>query len=251
MASEKYGQHAVPSGAVDLKPDFPYYNGEPTEITGGQWWIIIAATATAFLFLTLAPLPGLGIWGMWIKAIVVVAVPLLALRWAAPQHWTAIFRRLRLRDFGWMVLFFALNQLVTLAVAYPFADAVGAEANPATEIIGEASTFERVSFYFASIPQLIGEELVTILPFLALMYWLYTKVRVPRWAAIVIPWLVTALIFGALHLPTYDWNFVQAFLFIGVARIMLTLAFVVTKNLWVSAGAHILNDWYIFTVSQI
>jgi len=27
------------------------------------------------------------------------------------------------------------------------------------------------------------------------------------------------------------------------ARVILTLAYAVTRNLWVSAGAHILNDW--------
>ncbi|GAA1805491.1 hypothetical protein GCM10009749_12000 [Agromyces neolithicus] len=31
------------------------------------------------------------------------------------------------------------------------------------------------------------------------------------------------------------------------ARIALTLAFIRTKNLWVSAGAHIINDWFFIT----
>jgi membrane protease YdiL (CAAX protease family) len=30
---------------------------------------------------------------------------------------------------------------------------------------------------------------------------------------------------------------------IGFARVILTLAYIVTRNLWVSAGAHIINDW--------
>ena len=30
---------------------------------------------------------------------------------------------------------------------------------------------------------------------------------------------------------------------ISVARILLTLAYVVTRNLWVSTGAHVVNDW--------
>ncbi|MBJ8337775.1 CPBP family intramembrane metalloprotease [Antrihabitans sp. YC3-6] len=59
-------------------------------------------------------------------------------------------------------------------------------------------------------------------------------------------WLVTALIFGAVHLPTYDWNVVQAVVGIGIVRLILTLGYLITKNIWVSTGAHILNDWTIF-----
>jgi membrane protease YdiL (CAAX protease family) len=32
---------------------------------------------------------------------------------------------------------------------------------------------------------------------------------------------------------------------IGSARLVLTWAYVWTKNIWVSTGAHIINDWAI------
>jgi len=51
-----------------------------------------------------------------------------------------------------------------------------------------------------------------------------------------------------MHLPTYDWNVVQCFAVIGTARLVLTAAYLRTRNLWVSYGAHILNDWSIFAV---
>jgi len=57
--------------------------------------------------------------------------------------------------------------------------------------------------------------------------------------------------FGALHLPTYDWNFAQCFIIIGTARLVLSLAYIKTKNLWVSAGAHILNDWFLILINVI
>ncbi|HSE07866.1 MAG TPA: CPBP family intramembrane glutamic endopeptidase [Nocardioidaceae bacterium] len=101
-------------------------------------------------------------------------------------------------------------------------------------------------FFVQTLPQLLGEELVTILPLLALMYYLHFRRGTSRLTALLVSWAVTALLFGALHLPTYDWNVVQALLGIGVARLVLTLAYVLTKNLWVSTGAHVLNDWAIF-----
>jgi membrane protease YdiL (CAAX protease family) len=58
-------------------------------------------------------------------------------------------------------------------------------------------------------------------------------------------------LFAAEHLPTYDWNVVQALRGVGVARLILTLPYIMTKNLWVSTGAHVLNDWIIFSVSLL
>ena len=58
--------------------------------------------------------------------------------------------------------------------------------------------------------------------------------------------VVSTLWFAALHLPTYDWNVLQCLGIIGTARIVLTLSYLVTRNLWVSVGAHIINDWTLF-----
>ncbi|MNG99657.1 CAAX amino terminal protease self- immunity [compost metagenome] len=89
--------------------------------------------------------------------------------------------------------------------------------------------------------------MVSILPFLAILWFCHTKLGLTRKSAIIIAWLSTALIFGAMHLPTYDWNFLQCFLVIGTARIVLLSGYIITKNIWVSTGAHIINDWLLFT----
>jgi membrane protease YdiL (CAAX protease family) len=65
-------------------------------------------------------------------------------------------------------------------------------------------------------------------------------------AAIVGAWLISSLLFGLIHLPTYDWNLIQCIVVIGTARMVLTLPWILTKNIWVSTGAHIINDWLLF-----
>ena len=55
--------------------------------------------------------------------------------------------------------------------------------------------------------------------------------------------LLGAISLGLIHLLTYDWNVVQCIVVIGTARMVLTLAWILTKNIWVSTGAHIINDW--------
>lgn len=57
----------------------------------------------------------------------------------------------------------------------------------------------------------------------------------------------SSLLFAAAHLPTYDWHWVQSFGVIGTARVVLTLAYIWTRNLWVSTGAHVINDWSEFS----
>ena len=45
-----------------------------------------------------------------------------------------------------------------------------------------------------------------------------------------------------LRLPTRQWNLVQRLLIIGTARLVPSLAYMTTRNLWVSIGAHLLGD---------
>jgi membrane protease YdiL (CAAX protease family) len=72
-----------------------------------------------------------------------------------------------------------------------------------------------------------------------------------RSRALLISWLATAVIFGLLHLPTYNWDFVQCVVIIGTARLVLSLAYIKTKNLWVSSGAHILNDTFLILINVL
>jgi membrane protease YdiL (CAAX protease family) len=127
----------------------------------------------------------------------------------------------------------------------------GAAANPAAGTLGRGGALDVIAFYLGTGTQLVGEEVFTLLPFLALMYFLFAKAGLSRKTTIILSWLLTAVWFGAAHLPTYQWHVAQAFIVIGGARLVLTLAFIRTKNLWVSAGAHILNDWSIFTLALI
>ena len=36
-----------------------------------------------------------------------------------------------------------------------------------------------------------------------------------------------------------------------VARLILLLPYIMTKNIWVSTGAHILNDWTLFIIALL
>jgi len=227
--------------------DFPFYTGEPVCLSVGGWLLVLALTAAGFA--ALVGLPSL--WpnrvAVWGGTALFVALPLLGLRIAAGRHWTALFHRPTARDvrvgLGCTLLCLAVSVVVALVVMKTSVTA----ANPAIATLAHASPLDLVLFYAQTGPQLLGEELVTIVPFLAVLA-LLTALKAPRWAAIVTAWVLSAVLFGALHLPTYDWNVVQAITVIGSARLALTVAYLITKNVWASTIAHVANDWGLFTL---
>jgi uncharacterized protein len=231
--------------------DFPFYNGAPAALSGWQWLLVMVAVVAGFLVLTWPiPWPS-GPLGALIPAVLFPLIPLLALAYVAPGHWKAIFGKVGWRELRLMVGFALLNIVVSMgigAVVHAFAEV---SANAATAQLAGLDTAGRLAFFGKTLPQLFGEEVMTLLPFLALMALLPRWLGVGRKGAIVGAWLISSLIFGLLHLPTYDWNVVQCIVIIGSARMVLTLPWILTKNIWVSTGAHIINDWLLFSMSLL
>lgn len=235
----------------DPAGDFPFYNGAPVAISGGQWLFIVAMVVVAFLLLALPiPWPAGAVW-QFVPAVLLPAVPLLALAQVAPGHWTAIFGRVRGRELRLMLGYGLLNIVVSMCVGAVVRTLTDVTPNASAAQLGSLDGAGRLLFFAKTIPQLFGEEVITLLPFLALLHWLSAGRGMGRKGAIVAAWLVSSLVFGLIHLPTYDWNLVQCLVVIGSARMVLTLPWILTKNIWVSTGAHIVNDWVLFSMSLL
>ena len=231
--------------------DFPFYNGVPVSISASQWLFVMAAVVVGFLVLVLPiPWPG-GPLGALIPAVLFPVIPLSALARVAPGHWQEIFGKVGLRELRLMLGFALLNIVVSMSVGAIVRALADVTSNAATAQLSGMDTTGRIAFFAKTVPQLLGEEVVTILPFLAVLTLLSAGFGVGRKAAIVGAWLISSLLFGLIHLPTYDWNLIQCIVVIGTARMVLTLAWVRTKNIWVSTGAHITNDWLLFSMSLL
>jgi uncharacterized protein len=231
--------------------EFPFFNGVPVPLSGWQWTLLMAAVAAAFAALVLpVAWPG-GAFAVLIPALLFPVIPLAALALITPGHWTAIFGRVGWRELRLMLGFALLNIVVSMSVGAIVRVLADVTPNAAAAQLGAMDTAGRILFFVKTLPQLFGEELVTLLPFLALMALLTNRFGVGRKGAIVGAWLISALAFGLIHLPTYDWNWVQCIVIIGTARLVLTLPWILTKNIWVSTGAHIINDWLLFSMGLL
>jgi membrane protease YdiL (CAAX protease family) len=230
----------------DPHTDFPFYASAPVALSAGPWLLLMAAVVAGFVALVApVPWPG-GALAPMIPALLFAGIPLAALVYVAPRHWTVLFGKVGWREVRLMLGFVLLNLLVSLSVAILVRTFAEVTPNAAAAELAGMGTADRVVFFAKTLPQLLGEELITMLPFLALLTLLTARWGVGRRGAVIGAWLVSSLLFGLIHLPTYDWNWVQCIVIIGSARMVLTLAYILTKNLWVSTGAHIINDWVLF-----
>lgn len=223
--------------------DFPYYRGGPCAISSSGWLMILASVAAGFVALV-TPLPFAdGPLSGWLRAILFAGLPLLALRMASPRGWTAIFARVGLREVKLMFGFALLNIIVSLAVGSAIKFLGPVTPNAAVAEAAQLGGVRLLNFFSTVALQLLGEELMTILPFLAVLALCRARIGLGRNVSVIVAWLASAAAFGLVHLPTYDWNVVQCLVVIGSARLILTWAYVWSKNVWVSTGAHIVNDW--------
>ncbi|HAT06507.1 MAG TPA: CPBP family intramembrane metalloprotease [Aeromonas salmonicida] len=228
--------------------DFPFYREGPHALSARRWALILLGVALGFSMLTVPVAFFKTTMGGFVPAILFPLIPLAVLAMMVGKGWRALFRMPTWRDVLLMVAIVGANILVSFTVAILLQLLFKMNTNPVNTLLAGASDTALILFYLKTVPQLFGEEVVSILPFLAVLWFCHQTLAMTRKRAIITAWLCTAIIFGALHLPTYEWNFVQCFLVIGTARIVLLSGYIITKNIWVSTGAHIINDWLLFTI---
>jgi membrane protease YdiL (CAAX protease family) len=231
--------------------DFPFYKGLPVFIPARKWLLIIGSVIVAFLLLELPINRPSELFAQFIPAILMPILPIIALAYVAKENWKVIFGRVRGHEIKLMLYFALLNIFISMIIGTVVLAIFGATPNAATAQLSGLDVKERALFFLKTIPQLFGEEVITILPFLALLQLFSGTLRVKRKGAIIFAWVITSILFGLLHLPTYDWNWIQCVIVIGSARMVLTLPWIMTKNIWVSTGAHIINDWIILIVTLL
>jgi membrane protease YdiL (CAAX protease family) len=231
--------------------DFPYYAGDPVALSPAQWVAWVGVTFAGFLVLLTLGLVDL--FGErffdWTQVLIFTGAPLIALWLIARHDWTALFRKVSGRDVRWMLIVAAINIPATFAIGAVVKAFSGTAENAAGDTVRESGPLDLFLFFTRTATQLLGEELVTIVPLLALMYVFVTRLGWSRRKGVLWAWAISSLVFGLLHLPTYDWNFAQCILIIGSARVILTFAYLKTKNLWVCTGAHVINDFVLFSLA--
>lgn len=235
---------------LQARPDLPYYNGDPAPLTPRGCLLVLASCTLSFAALMWLPRHVAAPWGGWVGVVAFVGLQLAGLALAVGPAWTTLLRRPRRRDVLIAVACVPLVMGLPALVAYAVVGTAHVSPNPVIAGMGAMAWPKAIPMFALAGVQLLGEELVTILPLLVLLTLLYRS-GMPRGPAIAIASVATALVFGALHLPTYQWHLGQALLVIGSARLVLTGIYLLTRNLWASTIAHVVNDWSMMGLAML
>jgi hypothetical protein len=230
--------------------DLPYYREAPDGFNLTGWLMVMCSVAAAFVVLTSTQLLFHSGFAGFIPPLLFILIPLVAVAAVAgPRAPLALFRPLALRDIGIIILFFVLNAIMTVAVGLLITGLFHTAVNPAGDMVASASASDKILFFGWTGVQLLGEEIFTILIFLGALTLLNRVMS--RKVALCLAALIAAIIFALVHLPTYQWNMAQALVGLIPVRLVLLLPYIITRNIWVSTGVHVLNDWTIFGMSAI
>lgn len=232
--------------------DFPFYNDKPQRVSGQKWFIILLFPFLGFFILTTVYFPFLSVYGNELASgIILPLFSLFGLMLTVGKNWQLLFK-----SFGWKELILVIGYVIgAVIIAGMIGGAiellgVGLTDNPMTTKATDPDAFTVYSqLRFQEIFQLFGEEFLAILPFLAILHLTTTAFRFGRKTGIITAWVCSSIIFGLLHLPTYDWNFIQCIFVIGGSRMLLTFPYIQTKNLWLSYFVHYFYDMLVFTVA--
>lgn len=150
-------------------PDFPYYNGAPIAISPAGWLLAVAGSVAGFAAMV-TPLPFTDNTATgWARVAAFVLLPLLGLMLAAPTHWKALFRPVGLREVKLMFGFAFLNILISMAIGTLIKTFGTTASNTAIANAANLDGGALAGFFAKVAPQLLGEELITMIPFLAIL----------------------------------------------------------------------------------
>lgn len=244
--------------------DFPFYAGQPIAMSWGKWlaWVIITI-GSFFVFsgMILKPIIDLlhlkenpnvaaehpfRVMLITFGILAIVFLIIFLTYWIISGHrWNALFKKMTFKEFGFSALLGIIGMIiVVLYTRFILNDIfhIKTVADSAVQTNHAGAVGIHLSNFIEIIIQLIAEEMWAIVPFLFVLMVCYKSFSMSRKSSIVIAWLISSLIFGLYHIPSYDGNIAQAILVIGVSRLFLTFTYLRYKNIWASYTTHVFWD---------
>ena len=214
-------------------------NRDYPKIEAKTWKWILA------LILTLASFYGVSLLFYSLKinneiimASAVSAISLLSLLLIDKKFIKKIFLPIRAKDLLYIIIGLGFS-LIAIVISSILVQKFGIKGsnNPIFDVLTE-DNFK--SFFLSTLIQFIAEEIIFIIPFLFVINKVKIENNIIKTTLAI---LISSIIFGTMHLSTYDFNILQAVLIISIIRTGLSMSYVISKNLSVTYIIHIIYDW--------
>ncbi|WP_229062601.1 CPBP family intramembrane glutamic endopeptidase [Peptoniphilus harei] len=220
------------------------YKREYPIIEAKTWkWVLSLFLCIGSFFLVSLIFGLLGSQNEVLIALLISASCLMSLWLVDRQFIFKIFLPLKMKDLLYILLGlgFSFVAVVFASIAMAQMGIQGSE-NPIFDVL----TDENIKrFIVSTMIQFIAEEIIFIIPFLFVINKLRTKNEKLKTLAAI---LVSSVIFGAMHLTTYNFNILQAVLVISIIRTGLSMSYVLSKNLTVTYLVHMIYDWVLIWI---
>lgn len=247
--------------------NYPYMFDDDALISASSWLKILGANILAFILLSTSLLQAIPIFGTpslshyyhptFFEAIQIVSpgilflvINFLGFYWGTNGNWRRIFRPLKGKAWLWIVLFIFLTWIVGSITGGLASHFFGSETNP-QDVLSASHSGAWTAFWLVRLEnvfQLLGEEFLALMPFLAFAqlgyHWGWSKKR-----ALLFGLVVSSVIFGLYHISTYGYNVGYAILGLTFTRIAMTMAYMKTKSIWASYAVHFTFDFLSFLIS--
>ncbi len=217
--------------------DFPF-----EDVSGARWTISMGILFGGFILMSVSggfAFSQIDAVNAVLNFFLFIFVGVLSLFVLDVKWYGKLLKPLKLKD----LLIIIAVLIMTYAAAFfslSFLDISEAVENPVVDFISKDNSLILTAVLFI---QLFVEEILFVVPFL----FIYNNLKgASKFLALIIAWVLSSLIFGALHLPTYSFNFTQSFIVIGSVRFALSLAYIWRKNLLLPYIIHVLYDGLIF-----
>ena len=217
----------------DKEYDLPFLNGDSRFTTKNVAILLIGFLITVVATFIIPPNGN-----VMLKAILFTVPQLLAIVYVFKDDMSNIFRMPKPRDIVIVIIgvilmfvFGILSNFIGMALGIPAQTNNSVNGSPLILII-------------RSIIQLLGEELVKVIPLIIIVAYLYKSIG--RKAAIIVAIIISQIIFALVHIPAYGFSIGFLLLYMGFSSIVLPLVYVKTKNVVLAYLIHLFYDLYVF-----
>lgn len=234
------------------------------KLTSTQWLVILASNILAYCCLIM---PGINVpelltfddnhptflaGGFQLLVVTVfLIIQIVGAQLATGKKWHQLFHWPHPKEWIWALGFLIVTYIVSVMSGIISQKLFGSvSSNAAAGLTLSTPHVWQIFLYqrFSSAIQIMGEEFLAIMPFLAIIQGA-NKAKLPKpvwWGN-----LGSALIFALLHLSTYDYNLGYVILGLAFTRVVLNWAFIKTHNMWISFLVHFLFDTVAFLLLVI
>ncbi len=218
--------------------DFPFYNGKP-QLKSTDWIILLAALILriAFIFGLWNYIPFTAYLNPLIIGIIELLLLFIPIAYCCRGNLGLFLRKPEKKDLKVIIICVILYYVFSIAMAL-ILRAVGVAT--ATNPIGSMNASLPLVLILVLI-LLFGEELFkfsTLIMSMAVAY----RFTDDRKTSMIIGIIVSCILFGLIHLGTYQFNVLQCLLIIGIGCVIHFYPYLKTKNLTNSYITHIIID---------